>query len=96
MPALKALLLPSDKAENLQGYPSSLLTWLPDLRQPGCCPLPLPWSVLCAPLQSPWSSGFTAGEELQGITGDCVGATNELAEISVLVGGMVFQSDGER
>jgi adenosylcobinamide-GDP ribazoletransferase len=28
---------------------------------------------------------------IQGITGDCVGATNEIAEISVLVGGMIFQ-----
>jgi len=27
---------------------------------------------------------------LQGITGDCVGATNEIAEISVLLGGMVL------
>lgn len=27
---------------------------------------------------------------LQGITGDCVGATNEIAEMSVLLGGIVF------
>jgi len=28
--------------------------------------------------------------KIRGITGDCVGATNELVEISVLLGGMVF------
>jgi adenosylcobinamide-GDP ribazoletransferase len=33
--------------------------------------------------------GFYCWRKLQGITGDCVGATNEIAEISVLVGGMM-------
>jgi adenosylcobinamide-GDP ribazoletransferase len=33
--------------------------------------------------------GFYCWKKLQGITGDCVGATSEIAEISVLVGGMV-------
>ncbi len=32
--------------------------------------------------------GFYCWRKLQGITGDCVGATSEIAEISVLVGGM--------
>jgi adenosylcobinamide-GDP ribazoletransferase len=35
--------------------------------------------------------GFYCWRKLQGITGDCVGATNEIAEVSVLLGGMVFQ-----
>jgi adenosylcobinamide-GDP ribazoletransferase len=34
--------------------------------------------------------GFYCWKKLRGITGDCVGATNEIAEISVLVGGMIF------
>jgi cobalamin synthase len=34
--------------------------------------------------------GVYCWNKLQGITGDCVGATNEIAEISVLVGGMVL------
>jgi adenosylcobinamide-GDP ribazoletransferase len=34
--------------------------------------------------------GFYCWRKLQGITGDCVGATNELAEIGVLLGGMIF------
>jgi len=38
--------------------------------------------------------GFYCWRKLQGITGDCVGATNEIAEISVLVGGMVFIDGG--
>ncbi len=38
--------------------------------------------------------GYYCRRKLQGITGDCVGATNELAEISVLVGGMVFIDGG--
>ena len=33
--------------------------------------------------------GFYCWRKLQGITGDCVGATNEIAEISVLLGGMM-------
>jgi adenosylcobinamide-GDP ribazoletransferase len=33
---------------------------------------------------------FYCWRKLQGITGDCVGAVNELAEMSVLLGGMVF------
>jgi adenosylcobinamide-GDP ribazoletransferase len=35
--------------------------------------------------------GLYCWRRIQGITGDCVGAANEIAEISVLVGGMVFQ-----
>ncbi len=35
--------------------------------------------------------GLYCRRRIQGITGDCVGATNEIAEISVLVGGMIFQ-----
>jgi adenosylcobinamide-GDP ribazoletransferase len=38
--------------------------------------------------------GLYCWRRIQGITGDCVGATNEIAEISVLVGGMVFQIQG--
>jgi adenosylcobinamide-GDP ribazoletransferase len=34
--------------------------------------------------------GFYCWRKLKGITGDCVGAINELAEISVLLGGMVL------
>ena len=34
--------------------------------------------------------GFYCWRRIQGITGDCVGATNEIAEISVLLGGMVL------
>ena len=34
--------------------------------------------------------GFYCWRKLQGITGDCVGATNEITEISVLLGGMVL------
>jgi len=34
--------------------------------------------------------GFYCWRKLQGITGDCVGATNEIAEISVLLGGIVL------
>jgi adenosylcobinamide-GDP ribazoletransferase len=34
--------------------------------------------------------GLYCWRKLKGITGDCVGAINELAEISVLLGGMVF------
>jgi adenosylcobinamide-GDP ribazoletransferase len=37
---------------------------------------------------------FCCLRKLQGITGDCVGATNEIAEISVLVGGMIFIGGG--
>jgi len=33
---------------------------------------------------------FYCWRKLQGITGDCVGAVNELAEMSVLLGGMAF------
>jgi adenosylcobinamide-GDP ribazoletransferase len=33
---------------------------------------------------------FYCWRKLQGITGDCVGATNEIAEISALVGGMIL------
>ncbi|MCU0596904.1 MAG: adenosylcobinamide-GDP ribazoletransferase [Desulfobacterota bacterium] len=33
---------------------------------------------------------FYCLRKLQGITGDCVGATNEIAEISVLLGGMIL------
>lgn len=33
---------------------------------------------------------FYCWRKIRGITGDCVGATNELAEIAVLLGGMVF------
>jgi adenosylcobinamide-GDP ribazoletransferase len=36
--------------------------------------------------------GWYCRRKLQGITGDCVGATNEIAEISVLLGGMVFMN----
>ena len=35
--------------------------------------------------------GFYCWRKLQGITGDCVGAISEIAEITMLVGGMVFQ-----
>jgi len=35
--------------------------------------------------------GFYCWRRIQGITGDCVGAISEIAEISMLVGGMVFQ-----
>jgi adenosylcobinamide-GDP ribazoletransferase len=35
--------------------------------------------------------GLYCWRRIQGITGDCVGATNEIAEIGVLVGGMIFQ-----
>jgi adenosylcobinamide-GDP ribazoletransferase len=34
--------------------------------------------------------GFYCWRRIQGITGDCVGATNELVEIGVLLGGMIF------
>jgi adenosylcobinamide-GDP ribazoletransferase len=36
--------------------------------------------------------GWYCRRKLEGITGDCVGATNEIAEISVLLGGIVFVS----
>jgi cobalamin synthase len=39
--------------------------------------------------------GFYCLKKLQGITGDCVGAVNELAEISVLLGAMVFMAGME-
>jgi adenosylcobinamide-GDP ribazoletransferase len=35
--------------------------------------------------------GFYCWRRIQGITGDCVGATNELVEIVVLLGGVVFR-----
>jgi adenosylcobinamide-GDP ribazoletransferase len=35
--------------------------------------------------------GFYCWRRIQGITGDCVGATNELVEIGVLLGGVVFR-----
>jgi len=34
--------------------------------------------------------GFYCWRKIQGITGDCVGATNELVEIGVLLGGILF------
>jgi adenosylcobinamide-GDP ribazoletransferase len=45
--------------------------------------------ALC-PLGSAFLFGFYCWRKLKGITGDCVGAINELAEISVLLGGMVL------
>jgi cobalamin synthase len=49
-------------------------------------------AVICAlfSLGATLIFGFYCLKKLQGITGDCVGAVNELAEISVLLGGMVF------
>jgi adenosylcobinamide-GDP ribazoletransferase len=35
--------------------------------------------------------GLYCWRRIQGITGDCVGAANEIAEMSVLVGGMIFR-----
>lgn len=46
-------------------------------------------SALC-PLASTLVFGAYCWRKIRGITGDCVGATSEIAEISVLVGGMVF------
>jgi len=34
--------------------------------------------------------GFYCWRRIQGITGDCVGATNEIVEIGVLLGGVIF------
>ena len=46
-------------------------------------------SALC-PLVTTLVFGAYCWRKIRGITGDCVGATSEMAEISVLVGGMVF------
>jgi adenosylcobinamide-GDP ribazoletransferase len=46
-------------------------------------------SALC-PLGTTLVFGFYCWRKIQGITGDCVGATNEIAEISALLGGMVL------
>jgi len=53
--------------------------------------LSFPFALVCAlcPLGTTLIFGFYCWRKLQGITGDCVGATSEIAEISVLVGGMV-------
>jgi len=45
--------------------------------------------ALC-PLGATFLFGFYCWRKLEGITGDCVGAINELAEIGVLLGGMVL------
>jgi adenosylcobinamide-GDP ribazoletransferase len=57
--------------------------------------LPLPAALTCAlgPLTTTLLFGFYCWRKLQGITGDCVGATNEIAEISVLLGGMVLLTE---
>jgi len=49
-------------------------------------------SALCS-LGSTLIFGFTCWKKLQGITGDCVGATNEIAEISVLLAGMLLLTE---
>jgi adenosylcobinamide-GDP ribazoletransferase len=57
--------------------------------------LPLPaalTSALCS-LAVTLLFGLYCWRKLQGITGDCVGATNEIAEISVLLGGMVLLTE---
>ncbi len=50
-----------------------------------------PAALVCAlcSLAATLVFGFYCRRKLQGITGDCVGATNEIAEISVLVGGLM-------
>jgi adenosylcobinamide-GDP ribazoletransferase len=54
--------------------------------------LPLSAALACAlcSLAVTLLFGFYCWRKLQGITGDCVGATNEIAEISVLLTGMVL------
>jgi adenosylcobinamide-GDP ribazoletransferase len=56
------------------------------------CLLPLSAAMACAlcSLAATFLFGFYCWRRLQGITGDCVGATNEIAEISVLLGGMLL------
>lgn len=54
--------------------------------------LSFPAALVCAlcSLGATWVFIFYCLRKLQGMTGDCVGAANEIAEISVLVGGMVL------
>jgi len=51
-----------------------------------------PAALVCAlcSLAATLLFGLYCWRKLQGITGDCVGATNELVEIGVLLGGMIF------
>jgi len=45
--------------------------------------------ALCS-LAAPLLFGFYCWKKIQGITGDCVGAMNEIAEVSVLLGGLLI------
>ena len=51
-----------------------------------------PTALVCAlcSLAATLLFGFYCWRKIQGITGDCVGATNEIVENAVLLGGMIF------
>ena len=55
-----------------------------------------PAALVCAlcSLAATLLFGLYCWRKVQGITGDCVGAINELAELSVLLGGMVLLMEG--